>query len=158
MFDKQLFESVRIKEGDVQNILYKIDTLTPLEIRRSKGKFFTEEEISEIVGKYILEYVNPNVILEPFVGAGSLIRPFLDYDIEFIINDISSGHIDMLKEKFKVYKCHYFNKNFFTTPLTEILSEWHLPNNEKTFLIYTNPPFGSVSTNQLSMSKSEQVA
>ena len=158
IYDKQLFESARIKGEDVLGILHKIDTLTPLELRREKGKFFTEEEVSEIVATYIMDYINPEVVLEPFVGAGSLIRPLLNYDIEFTMNDISKGHIEMLEKNFEGYTCHFFSKDFFTIPLAEILTNWYLPDDsQKKFLIYSNPPFGSLSTNQLSMSKSERV-
>ena len=156
-----LFELIQVKEANKLRIKQKIDTLMPLEIRRQKGKFFTEEKISQLVAMYIMDYIDPEIIFEPFVGAGSLIKPFLNSNIEFIINDISKEHIEALKKSFMGLgqRCHFFSKDFFTTPLIHILTSWYLPvDTQKTFLIYTNPPFGSLSTNQLTMSKSEHFA
>ena len=140
-------------------ILLNNDILPPLELRRQEGKFFTETEVSRLVATYIMKYINPKVLVEPFVGAGSLIKPLLPYDIEFIINDVSKEHIAMLEKDFSGSKCLFFNKNFFTIPLAEIFTSWQLPgtDTQKTFLIYTNPPFGSLSTNHLSMTKPERI-
>ncbi|OLS21672.1 MAG: hypothetical protein HeimC3_34260 [Candidatus Heimdallarchaeota archaeon LC_3] len=155
--DKQLIESSRIKRDDVTGVLHEIDKLTPTKIRRQKGKYFTQEDVGIITSRYIMEYVDPDFILEPYVGGGSLIEPFLLYNIEMTVNDISKGHIDLLHKKLAGNKITFFARDFILTPINEIIDEWSIPKSaKKPILVYSNPPFGTSATNWLAMKKNEK--
>jgi hypothetical protein len=152
--DKKLMDKDGIKpENDVPS-LNNLDKLTPTVERRNLGKFFTNLNVSEVASKYIRDFISPDTIFEPFVGGGSLINPLIDGEIKFIVNDISTDLIDRLKEKYKTKNIRYFSKNFITTSIDEITYNW-LAEDNSILLIYSNPPFGTVSTNTLSTKKKE---
>ena len=154
-YDKALIESTRIRNENVVGILHKIDQLTPTAIRREKGKYFTDKSVSEIVTEIITTHIEYDIILEPYVGGGSLIEPLMDNETKFIINDISKNHIDLLEKRFEGYNISVHSTDFFTCPTSEILNTWGIEK-DKTLLIYSNPPFGTKAANRLTMKADEQ--
>lgn len=152
--DRDLFESLRIKGSDIEGLLHKMDELTPLKIRRQIGKFFSGMDVGEYIAGIIDELIQPDFILEPMVGGGSLIAPFVG-KVPCVINDIDKGHVDLLKEKYGEAINGYHSSNFILTSTSEIVNNWGIPK-EGNVLVYTNPPFGTVSTNRLA-SKSGEV-
>ncbi|MFV1917527.1 MAG: penicillin-binding transpeptidase domain-containing protein [Patescibacteria group bacterium] len=56
---------------------------------RNKGRFFTKEDLSRYVYNIITTKLsNLDILIEPFAGEGSLIRPFIDQNQRIIANDI----------------------------------------------------------------------
>jgi hypothetical protein len=153
-YDKALIESTRIRNEDVVGILHKIDQLTPTSIRREKGKYFTDQSVSQIVTEIISSHIDFDILLEPYVGGGSLIEPFINNNLKFIINDISSNHIDLLKRRFDGYNISFHSTDFFTHPIEDILNNWGIESDKRLF-IYSNPPFGTKNANRLTMSSDE---
>lgn len=160
-YDKQLFEATRIKANDIQQIMHKIDELETISSRRTRGRFFTMDEnhgkASDITTKLVLEMIHPTFILEPYVGSGSLIRPIiLENQIHGVGNDINQGFINMLSEEFKGLQWQFTALNTITTPIDKLMINWKIPmKSDERILIYTNPPFGTGSTNQLASKKDE---
>lgn len=152
--DRDFFESIRIKGVDIEKIIHKMDELTPLKIRRQIGKFFSNMKLGEYLAGIIIDFVNPDFIVEPMVGGGSLIAPFVEKGIPCVINDINKGHIDLLRGKYDDQIKGYHWDDFILKPMDKIFNEWNIPK-DGTFLIYTNSPFGTVSTNKLA-SKSKE--
>ncbi len=145
------------KLDDYWNVEKNEDIVIPIELRRKKGKFFTKKTISEYTANIIWNIIKPNIIFEPFVGEGSLITPLLKKGIESIVNDIDKMHIDLLKIKYKGLPCSFKSQDFITTPMKELFEDWHLPiEEENNFLIYSNPPYGTSSTNRLIMKDIEK--
>ena len=147
-FDKTLIESTRIRAKDVEKIIHKIDELAPQDVRRKRGKYWSGKDVSEIATRLIREYVNPTFIFEPFVGGGSLIRDLVD-ECDGVVNDIDKSSVDLLEQEWDGYGWKYHRNNILTTHLNE-LNTW-LPefSEDEVFCIYTNPPFGTSSTNAL---------
>lgn len=151
--DRDLFESLRVKGADIEKIIHKMDELTPLKIRRQIGKFFSGMDLGEYLARVISELVKPDFVVEPMVGGGSLIAPFVG-KVPCVVNDINKGHVDLLKQKYGDQIGGYFSQDFILTPTSEIIEKWGIPR-EGNVLIYTNPPFGTVSTNNLASKKGE---
>ena len=151
--DRDLFESLRIRGVDIEKIIHKMDEMTPLKIRRQIGKFFSGMDLGVYLAGVITELVKPDFILEPMVGGGSLIAPFVG-KVPCVINDINKGHVDLLKQKYGDQVDGYFSQNFILTSTSEIVEKWGIPK-EGNVLIYTNPPFGTSSTNDLASKKGE---
>lgn len=155
IYDKTLIESTRIKNEDVVGILHKFDQLTPTSIRREKGKYFTDKSVSEIVTDIITTHIDFDILLEPYVGGGSLIEPLMSANIKFIVNDISKNHIDLLTKRFEGFNIDFHSIDFFTQPTSDILNTWGIKI-DKTLLVYSNPPFGTKAANRLTMNAEEQ--
>jgi len=153
-FDKMLIQSTRIRAKDVEKIIHRIDELAPQDVRRKRGKYWSSTNVSEIATALIREYINPTFIFEPFVGGGSLIRDLVD-ECEVVVNDIDKSSIDLLEQEWEGYDCKFHRENILTTPMNE-LHNW-IPEftDEDIFCIYTNPPFGTSSTNALASTKKE---
>ena len=149
-FDKELICHIRIKRENIRENLHRIDSLTPLDVRRNRGKFWSSLEISKIAKSLLMIFVNPTFLFEPFVGGGNLIHEFVA-EIPGIANDIDSSSIHLLKQKWEKFSWKFYSRNLFRVPQREINYEWEIPSKEETerFLIYTNPPFGTSSTSKL---------
>ncbi|HKZ42503.1 MAG TPA: hypothetical protein VJ044_16190, partial [Candidatus Hodarchaeales archaeon] len=155
--DKLQGEVAEVKGEDVKVFLDKMDRFAPYAVRRQKGKFFTNTNVARIAAQKLWYIIKPDIILEPYAGVGSLIEPLLDKDIAFIVNDIVAEHIDSLEGKYHNNNCHFFRKDFITTTTSEILRAWHIPpfSDARRFLVYSNPPFGTISTNRLATKRRE---
>jgi len=151
--DKTLFESVKIRSNNIQKILHQIDRLEPISGRRFRGRFFTKENIGAEVSD-IAKSIDPNYILEPYVGGGTLIKTLIG-QYKGAANDINKGFIDVLKKKYEGYDWIFTNLNTIITPTEELISKWKIPR-EGNILILTNPPFGTSSTSSL-VSKKEEI-
>lgn len=151
-FDQILIQSTRIKPEDIENIIHKIDELSPDNIRRNHGKYWSNIKVSEIASNLVRKYVNPSLIFEPFVGGGNLIRDFVD-ECKGIANDIDENSIDLLEQEFEGYDWKFYKKNILTTKLEELYNM--IPEVDEKFVIYTNPPFGIASANSLVSTKKE---
>ncbi|MHA1167492.1 MAG: hypothetical protein ACTSP4_08245 [Candidatus Hodarchaeales archaeon] len=140
----------------VDNKLRDFDKLSPIEIRRRTGKYFTNADIGVYISGIIWNAVRPDHILEPFVGGGSLIIPFFQKDITLTVNDIEEQCVELLKQQNNYSKCVYRNEDFFAIPVEEILSKWNIPvDKTKKLLVYSNPPFGTAATNRLVLKREE---
>ena len=118
--------------------------------RRSTGEFFTESSLAKNVGDKILSFINPTCLIEPFAGDGALLQPFLSKNIPCVINDVNPKNYAELKKKFTSNNVNIFNTDFITCKNSVIQSIWL-----QSVLLYTNPPFSTVSTNSLASKKSE---
>ena len=141
-----------MKSGAVQKILHQIDRLEPIRVRRFRGRYFTKEmlgtELSDIV-----ESINPDFIIEPYIGGGSLVDAIIS-NYTGVGNDINSGFIDILKEKYSGYDWKFTSVNTITNTIDNLIKRWRYQNAKK-LLILTNPPFGTSSTGNISTKKSE---
>ncbi|MHA1973746.1 MAG: hypothetical protein ACTSW1_12170 [Candidatus Hodarchaeales archaeon] len=134
----------------------ELDIRSPVAIRRRTGKYFTNREIGDYVADIIWKSIKPDVILEPFVGGGSLVTPFFKKNIHIIVNDVNKKTTFSIKKKFEDNITLYKSQDFITTPIKEIFEEWKIPRDRTLkFLVYSNPPFGTVSTNKLVTSTTE---
>lgn len=150
--DKTLFESIKIRGNDVIKILHQIDRLEPIKSRRFRGRFFTKDKIGEEISK-ISEAIKPDYIIEPYVGAGTLIDSLVE-QYKGAMNDINKGFIDILEKKYNGRGWIFTYINTITTPYEVLIKQWKIPKN-KTVLILTNPPFGTSATNILVSKKGE---
>ena len=150
--DKTLFESIKVKDKDIQEILHQIDRLEPITQRRKRGRYFTKgnlgNEVSEIVNT-----INPDLVIEPYIGAGSLIDSLIS-NYKGVGNDINDGFIKILRKKYEGHNWKFTSINVITTTIEDLINRWEIPK-DKNILFITNPPFGTTSTNKLSSRKRE---
>ena len=157
-FDKVLIQSMRILPQNINEMLHKMDELSPLDYRRKRGKFWTNLDVSEKAYQIIREKINPTIIVEPFAGSGSLIADFIEIDkIKIIMNDIDTGAMDLLKQKWNGYNISVHKDDVMAKPIAILMKEWEIDtiNTNETFLVYSNPPFGTSNTNGLASTKEE---
>lgn len=150
--DKTLFEAVKIRANNIQKILHQIDRMEPISERRFRGRFFTKEGIGTEISD-IAKSINVDYIVEPYVGAGSLIDPLVSL-YKGAANDINKGFIDVLKKKYEGYGWVFTHINTIITPTEVLINKWGIPKDEN-ILIFTNPPFGTSSTSILVSKKGE---
>jgi len=153
-FDRMLIRSTRIKAGNVEKIIHKIDALSPLDVRRKRGKYWSNLGVSEIATELVRDLVDPTFIFEPFVGGGSLVRGIVK-EVPGVVNDIDAGMVNLLEKEWEGYGWKFHGKNFLTTPIADVMENWGLPKETERFLIYTNPPFGTSSTNRMASKEGE---
>jgi len=152
--DKRLFEMLCIKKGSLTKIKQHILQNLSITIKRSKGHFFTKKEISENISKIIKEKVKPDYIIEPYVGAGALIVPFLE-NYQGVGNDNNSKLIEPLRIEYSEYDWVFTCKHGWKYSTEEYIKLWNI-SKDKNNLIYFNPPFGTTATN-LSVSKKDEI-
>ncbi len=150
--DKTLIESIRIRGNDIQNILHQIDRMEPIESRRFRGRFFTKDKVQDTVIDIVNE-LDPDYIVEPYVGAGSLIDSFVE-KYSGVANDINKGFIDVLRKKYEGLNWIFTSVNTIEKSTDELIRMWKIPKNKKV-LILTNPPFGTTATSLLVSKKGE---
>ncbi|MFA5731618.1 MAG: hypothetical protein WC934_06405 [Acidithiobacillus sp.] len=153
-FDIALIQSTRIRAFDIEKIIHRIDELSSLDIRRKRGKYWSNLDVSEIATELIREYVKPTFIFEPFVGGGSLVRDLVG-ECNGVVNDIDGSSVDLLEQEWEGYDWQFNRNNILTTHINDLI-KWIPEFTEKeTFCIYTNPPFGTSSTNALVSTEKE---
>lgn len=113
---------------------------------RAKGIYYTTTELSIHIYNIIRSIFKPDQIIEPFAGEGSLVKPFLNNEIPIIINDIKPIPYT---DEFNSKNIRIFNKDFITIDKQKIINDWIRKSTEN-LLLYSNPPFGTSSTNKLS--------
>jgi hypothetical protein len=122
--------------------------------RRSRGAYFTKNETSVVISD-IVKQLNPDFIIEPYVGAGSLIESIIP-TYNGAANDINSEPMQLLTKKYEGSNWKFTNVDTITTPYNELINMWAVPPNIN-LLILTNPPFGSVSVPKISSKEKELV-
>jgi hypothetical protein len=150
--DRQLIENIRIKAEDYEKLTHKMDTLKGITKRREHGQFFTERKIADIINQVIEVYIEPDFIIEPYCGTGTLISKIMD-EYNGFANDIDKGYSDSLTNFVEGTNWKVYNFDFVEKPINEILNL--IPNDCKKLLILSNPPFGTSSTNKTSSKKDE---
>ncbi len=131
-----------------------IDSRPSIEDRRKSGVFWTHNSVADLAKDIIVQKLTPTFIFEPFVGGGSLVQGF-SKSCRGVLNDLDEHILDSLKGSFNSSKWTFYRKNIHCVSLHE-LEQWIDLDREDVFLIYTNPPFGTSSTNAL-VSKSEEM-
>src|SRR6056297_609999 len=132
--------------------MHKLDCAEPQKERRKTGRFFTQKHVSEGIST-LVRSIDPEYIIEPYIGTGSLIKPLIE-QYRGVGNDIQQNFIEKLKQKYRESKWTFTSLNTITTNLETLFERWKIPQNEK-LLIFTNPPFGTASTNKLLSKKGE---
>lgn len=147
--DQNFFRSLRITPQSVETLRAHFDEYEKIENRRSLGKFYTKPEVASRVHDMILKYVDPDFILEPYAGSGSLVTPFLDY--RGLMNDISREDIEIAKMTFEGLSWSADNIDCISAySARELVLRWGLCDVwSSQSLIFTNPPFGSSSVSRL---------
>jgi len=152
--DRSLFESIGIKPDEVTDLLHKIDSLESISIRHKMGRFFTKRSVVDKVVEIVRD-INPDYIVEPFVGAGSLIEGLVGR-FKGCGNDINTDHINVLKKKYEGSGWKFTNLDMFTTPTETLFKEFGIVKGSNLMLL-TNPPFGTSNANKLASKKEEIV-
>jgi hypothetical protein len=151
--DIPYFESLRVRHEDLADILHEVDRFLSRKKRREHGVFWTEEEIGDKVADELLKLSNPEYVVEPCVGGGSLIKNIVPH-IKGVMNDISKSHIENCRKIFDGYNWKFTTLDVVDTKTATLIKEWEIPADKK-LLLYTNPPFGTVATNRLVSKKNE---
>ncbi len=151
--DKSWFESLRVKHEDLADVLHEVDRLLSRKKRRESGVFWTEAEIGDMLADEILKLTKPDYVVEPCVGGGSLIKNIVPR-VKGTMNDISVGHVANCRRIFDGYAWKFTTLDVVRKDTSELIKAWEVPTS-KTLLLYTNPPFGTVSTGQIVSKKNE---
>lgn len=161
--DKMVFRLLRVRHEDVQDVLHEADTHLPRAIRRQGGKFWTEDEVGILLSNRLLETAKPIFVVEPCSGGGSLLggkkwkdsgTPSIVEQVKGVMNDKDRDAVDSCKKIYDGYGWEFTTFNIVTTGTDVLLKGWHVPE-KGTLLLYTNPPFGTSSTNRLVSKKGE---
>lgn len=150
--DKTILESARVTSNEINRVLKRMDRLEPLKDRRARGRFFTHESVSDEISDIVM-MIDPDYVIEPFVGTGSLIDPIVE-SYKGVANDIVGGYIETLRKKYKGSGWKFTSLDTITTEQESLFKKWKIPIG-KNVLILTNPPFGTASTNILASKKGE---
>ena len=151
--DRRLFEMICIKRGSLTKIKQHILESLPIAIKRQKGHFFTKPEISKNISEIIKKKVKPDYIIEPYVGAGALIVPFLE-NYKGVGNDNNLELIEPLRIEYSEYDWFFTNKHGWKYQTIDYIKLWNI-SKDKNNLIYFNPPFGTSTTNIHASKKNE---
>jgi len=151
--DFSVFESLRVRHEDLANVLHEADRFLSREKRREHGVFWTEEEIGDKLADEIMELAKPDYVVEPCVGGGSLIKKIVPR-VKGAMNDISEGHVENCRRIFDGYDWKFTTVDVVKTYTENLIREWGVPSGKR-LLLYTNPPFGTSSTNRLVSKKEE---
>ena len=147
--DESFVKALRVTPRSVEVLRAHFDEYDRIEDRRVLGKFYTKPELANRVHDIILQHVDPDFILEPYAGSGSLVTPFVD--TPGIMNDISLEDIEIARMTFEGLSWSADNIDCVTQySAKELVDRWGLRDvwTEKS-LIFTNPPFGSSSVSRL---------
>jgi hypothetical protein len=153
--DAPWFESLRVKHEELADILHEVDRLLSRKKRRERGVFWTEAEIGDMLADEIMELTKPDFVVEPCVGGGSLVKKIVPR-VNGTMNDISVSHVNNCKKIFDGYNWNFTTFDVVNTDTDDLIKGWKIPAG-RILLLYTNPPFGTVSTNILASKKSELV-
>lgn len=145
--DKTWFESLRIRHEDLAEVLHEVDRLLSRQKRRESGVFWTEAEIGDVMADEILKLTKPDYVVEPCVGGGSLVKKIVPH-VKGTMNDISIGHVENCKKIFDGYNWKFTTLDVVRNDTSVLIDKWGVPR-KGTVLFYTNPPFGTSSTNQM---------
>jgi hypothetical protein len=151
--DTSWFESLRVRHEDLAQVLHEVDRFLSRKKRREQGVFWTEEDIGDRLAGEILALTKPDYVVEPCVGGGSLIKDIVPR-VKGAMNDISSNHVENCKKIFDGYDWKFTTLDVVNNKTATLIKNWEVPT-DKTLLIYTNPPFGTTSTNRLASKKGE---
>ena len=153
--DKEIIESLRVQYNDIKGILHQFDRFESIKNRRARGRFFTKDVINNEI-KEIVESIDPDYIIEPYIGAGSLIESIIG-EYPGIGNDINSDYIQMLRKKHEGRDWTFVNVNMFTTTTRDLLAIFKIPT-DADILFLTNPPFGTSMTNSFQSKKGDELS
>jgi hypothetical protein len=134
------------------------DQLKEISLKRNHGQFYTKINVSEETFALMDQLINPTFIIEPYVGNASLIRTAIltKNAVHGIGNDIDQQTIFQLQDEFKEYAWQFTNLNTILIPVQELISLWKIPQDPlERVVFFTNPPFGTSSTNKLASKKEE---
>lgn len=146
-------EKIIINNKILEKEINNINKNTSNSERRNNGKYWSGLDVSKITNMLLKKHINNMFIFEPFVGGGSLVRNLVN-EFSGIVNDVDKKSINILEKEWKDFDWKFYRKNILKTSLQELYNM--IPNIEdKNLVIYTNPPFGTVSTNKLSSNKNE---
>lgn len=147
------FESLRVKHENLADVLHEVDRLLTRKKRREGGVFWTEAEIGDTIADEILKLTNPDYVVEPCVGGGSLIKKIVPR-VQGTMNDISAPHVENCKKIYDGFNWKFTTLDVVRKESAELINAWGVPYG-KTLLLYTNPPFGTSSTSQIVSKKNE---
>lgn len=153
--DVSWFESLRVRHENLADVLHEVDRFLSRNKRREHGVFWTEDEIGDRLADEILKLTNPDYIVEPCVGGGSLIKNIVPH-FKGAMNDISRSHIENCKKIFDGYDWKFTTFDIVNTTSNILLRSWGVPEAKK-LLLYTNPPFGTSSASRLMSEKEEMI-
>ena len=146
--DADLILHLRVTPSDLDKISHALDRLEQIPHRRELGKFYTKPKVANEVHDIISSVIKPDVIVEPYAGTGSLLLPF-DENIPLIINDIDREAVEIATILLKGRNVKTDTVDVFGEHTADdLINRWGLKG-YKEILVYSNPPFGTKSTNRL---------
>ena len=105
------------------------------------------------MAKEILELTKPDFVVEPCVGGGSLLKNMVP-KVKGAMNDIDDNHVENCRKIFDGYDWKFTALDIVNNKTSALIKAWGIPMGKR-LLIYTNPPFGTTSTNRLASKKGE---
>ena len=154
--DVNFIQALRITPHDVTVLSEHLDTYKSIAQRRSLGKFFTKPHVSTQVHDIITKYINPEYIVEPYAGTGSLLVPFAG-ECSAILNDISEHEVEVARLMFEGYDFTCNSIDTLDYSAEELVKKWNLKSSDNA-LIFSNPPFGTSRTSGSSLHKDSEIS
>ena len=154
--DVNFIQALRITPHDVTALSEHLDTYKSIAQRRSLGKFFTKPHVSTQVHDIITKYINPEYIVEPYAGTGSLLVPFAG-ECSAILNDISEHEVEVARLMFEGYDFTCNSIDTLDYSAEELVKKWNLKSSDNA-LIFSNPPFGTSRTSGSSLHKDSEIS
>ena len=92
-------------------MLKELDRLERDDVRRKHGRFFTtvnvaDDKIDSLMLDVCREF-SPDIVIEPYIGAGTLVSSIIKENYSGIGNDIAAHHVDPLKTQFEGYDWNF---------------------------------------------------
>ena len=144
---KWILERMRIPDiKAVEKLRQTSDRLQSKEMRAKRGAYYTEEFLSMKMSGKVLELIEPDFIIEPYAGAGSLLISFIGKVFEGWVNDYDEGAYIMLKADYEKIGYKVTKENLVRFPISDALD---IIGEAKNPLFITNPPFSSPSGGNL---------
>jgi len=139
---KWVLERLRIPNVKaLEELRQTSDRLQSMEQRANRGAYYTEALISKTMGEKVLEYINPDFVIDLYAGAGSLLIPFLEKSyIKGWVNDYDEDAFHMLNADYGSHGYITTCEDIIDFPTQKACQ---MINESKNPLFITNPPFNS---------------
>jgi len=150
-----ILERMRIPDiSTIEKLRHTSDRLQSEEKRAERGAYYTEFLLSMKMSGKVLEHIEPDFIIEPYAGAGSLLNSFTDKVFQGWINDYDEGASHMLKADYGSLGYKVTCLDIIQIPIDDAIA---FIGDAKKPLFITNPPFSSTSGKKLKEIKYDEI-
>jgi len=152
---KWILKRMRIPDiRAVEKLRQTSDRLQSDEQRANRGAYYTEGLLSIKMSGKVLEHMNPDFIIEPYAGAGSLLNLFTDRVVDGWVNDYDEGASAMLSADYGSIGYKVTCEDMISVPISDALD---IIGDAENPLFITNPPFSSTSGVKLKEIKYDEI-